>query len=140
MSRYVQNIVLDLEFTPVKKASQINGLGYEIIQIGAVRVSPTGQIIDSFVSYVFPECNTDVAPHIQSLTGIRTSDVCDADSLADVLAAFRTWVGDGVTRYVAWSGSDYAQLLKETTSKAINSLKRPAVGWIFSASILALWM
>lgn len=53
------------------------------------------------------------------MTGIKTSDVCDADSLVDVLAAFRKWVGDGVTRYVAWSGSDYAQLLKETTSKAI---------------------
>lgn len=119
MTRYDQNIVLDLEFTPIKKANRVNELAYEIIQIGAVRVDPIGKIMDSFVSYVFPEYNTDVAPHIKSLTGIRTCDVCDADVLADVLDAFRDWVGDGVTRYVAWSGTDYAQLLKETNTKEI---------------------
>lgn len=51
MSRYEQNIVVDLEFTPVDKGAKTRKFKYEIIQIGAVRVSSDGEIKDSFSSF-----------------------------------------------------------------------------------------
>ena len=42
---YDQNIVIDLEFTPVPNEAGPGCRHYEIIQIGAVRVSPDGRML-----------------------------------------------------------------------------------------------
>lgn len=119
MGRYEQNIVLDLEFTAVDKEKRTRGFGREIIQIGAVRIAPDGAVLDSFSAYVRPEFASRVSPKVQALTGIRTCDVSNADSLEVVLGAFRQWVGQASTRFVAWSGSDLAQLSQETAYKQL---------------------
>lgn len=119
MGRYEQNIVLDLEFTAVDKEKRTRGFGREIIQIGAVRIAPDGAVLDSFSAYVRPEFASRVSPKVQALTGIRICDVSNADSLEVVLGAFRQWVGQASTRFVAWSGSDLAQLSQETAYKQL---------------------
>ena len=59
---YDQNIVIDLEFTPVPNEAGPGCLHYEIIQIGAVRVSPAfrtpaarsqagGVVVQCFMDY-----------------------------------------------------------------------------------------
>lgn len=119
MGRYEQNIVLDLEFTAVDKEKRTRGFGREIIQIGAVRVDPDGAVLDLFSASVRPEFASRVSPKVQALTGIRICDVSNADSLEVVLGAFRQWVGQASTRFVAWSGSDLAQLSQETAYKQL---------------------
>lgn len=119
MSRYEQNIVIDLEFTPVDKKSKTKNFKYEIIQIGAVRVSNEGEILDTFNSFVCPEYSNGVSQKVRQLTGITNCDLFDKDGLSDVLAIFREWVGPSKTRYVAWSDSDLKQLMRETDFKGI---------------------
>lgn len=119
MSRYQQNIIIDLEFTPVDKKIKTKRFRHEIIQIGAVRVSGDGEILDTFSSYVSPAYSSGVSHTVRKLTGITNGDLFDEDPLGAVLARFREWVGVGKTRYVAWSGSDLKQLCQETTFKGI---------------------
>ena len=93
MSRYEQNIVVDLEFTPVDKGAKTRKFKYEIIQIGAVRVSSDGEIKDSFSSFVKPEYTKSIAYAVQELTGIRMCNLTSEDTLEQILEKFREWVG-----------------------------------------------
>lgn len=119
MSRYEQNIVIDLEFTPVDKRSRTKRFRYEIIQIGAVRMSNDGEIVDTFSSYVSHEYAAGVSRQVRELTGITNGDLFNEDGLADVLSRFRKWVGNAKTRYIAWSDTDFKQLSVETDRKRI---------------------
>ena len=117
---YDQNIVLDLEFTPVNRSERTPEFRYEIIQIGAVRVSPQGNVLDNFCIYVKPEFTTLVSRKVQQLTGIRTSDATAGLPIKEALEEFRTWIGEVHTRFVAWSNSDLVQFVAETNKKKIN--------------------
>lgn len=120
MKSYSQNIVIDLEFTQVDQKYKRRTFRQEIIQIGSVRVSPSGEVLDSFSSYVRPEYTSSVSVKVRDLTGIRFRDVYDENSLSVVLGLFREWVGDkGRTRFVTWSENDLKQLRQETSFKEI---------------------
>lgn len=115
-----QNIVIDLEFTQVDQKYKRRTFRQEIIQIGSVRVSPSGEVLDSFSSYVRPEYTSSVSVKVRDLTGIRFRDVYDENPLSVVLGLFREWVGEeGRTRFVTWSENDLKQLRQETTFKGI---------------------
>lgn len=119
MVGYEQNIVLDLEFTPVFGSERTPSLRFEIIQIGAVRINPEGELIDSFVSYVKPQFVEYVAHYVRRLTGIKSSDLTRQQPIEVVLEKFREWVGSSKTRFVTWSSSDLLQLTDETANKGI---------------------
>lgn len=119
MSRYEQNIVIDLEFTPVDKRAKTRKFKCEIIQIGAVRVDSKGSIVDSFSSFVKPVYAKSVSRAVQELTGIRTCDLANAYTLDTVLEELRNWIGTKATRYVTWSETDLKQLKAESEKKSI---------------------
>ena len=116
---YDQNIVIDLEFTPVPNEAGPGCLHYEIIQIGAVRVSPDGRMLDQFCCFVRPQWAPFVSWKVQRITGIRDSALQDAPSFAQALVLLRAWIGEGRTRMVAWSGTDKAQILAECAAKGL---------------------
>lgn len=120
MKSYSQNIVIDLEFTQVDQKYKRRTFRQEIIQIGSVRVSPSGEVLDSFSFYARPEYTSSVSVKVRDLTGIRFRDVYDENPLSVVLGLFREWVGDkGRTRFVTWSENDLKQLRQETLFKQI---------------------
>lgn len=120
MNHYQQNIVIDLEFTIVDPKNRMRRMKHEIIQIGAVRVNAEGEILDSFLAYVKPECARYVSRKVSRLTGIADRALSDADALEKVLQDFRAWVGGEKTRFVAWSDTDLRQLRNETDAKGIS--------------------
>ena len=116
---YDQNIVVDLEFTPSIRNARKHGVRqiYEVIEIGAVRVSPDGRVLDEFRCLVKPEMATSVSGKVRRLTGITTHMLEDAPRFAEALLLFSEWVGKGRTRMVAWSekrqGADYLRVRYE---------------------------
>ena len=118
---YDQNIVVDLEFTPSIRNARKQGVRqvYEVIEIGAVRVSPDGRMLDEFRCLVRPEMATSVSGRVRRLTGITTRMLEDAPHFAEALLLFSEWVGKGRTRMVAWSENDKAQIVSECSVKGI---------------------
>ena len=116
-SIYDQNIVVDFEFAKTTKKAAASGLIHEIIQIGAVRVSPEGDVLDTYSQFVQPDFAINIDTTVKELTGICWSDVRDAEHFSDAMEYFVHWVGEGRTRFVAWSPSDYEQLVKESRTK-----------------------
>lgn len=116
---YDQNIVIDLEFTALPKQLRGCGLKREIIEIGAVRVSADGRVLDRFQSLVRPQVCHELAYEVVDLTGIIDADLCDADTFDVVMGHFVDWVGGGRTRLVAWSPNDQQQLEAECRVKGV---------------------
>lgn len=118
---YDQNIVVDLEFTPSIRNARKHGVRqvYEVIEIGAVRVSPDGRVLDGFRCLVRPDMATSVSGKVRRLTGITTRMLEDAPNFAQALLLFSEWVGKGRTRMVAWSENDKAQIISECAMKEI---------------------
>ncbi len=65
------HIVLDFEFTPIPKyyKYQRRLVKHELIEIGAVKLNETYQIIDEFSTFVKPKYST-LDPNCSALTGI----------------------------------------------------------------------
>lgn len=110
--------VVDLEMCQVPKLYR-KGYRYslETIQIGAVLMDETYNIVDSFMTYVKPEYGMIMTP-IQKLTGITKKDVANAPVMKEALQAFAEWLPEDVT-LVAWSDSDQLQIQRERECKEI---------------------
>ena len=119
-SRYTQNIVIDLEFTPAPRGKQFGKLVNEVIEIGAVRVLPDGSFADEFTMRVQPSFGPHVSRTVRRLTGITDADLVEAPAFEQALAQLSAWIGEGSTRIIAWSGSDWQQIASECAAKGIS--------------------
>lgn len=140
MKSYSQNIVIDLEFTQVDQKYKRRTFRQEIIQIGSVRVSPSGEVLDSFSSFVRPEYTSSVSVKVRDLTGIRFRDVYDENPLSVVLELFREWVGEeGRTRLLRGAKMNLSSSDKKPHLKRLNFQKLINDGWISRRYTRVLW-
>lgn len=127
----MEYIVLDLEMCNVPKGMRnYFRKANEIIQIGAVRVNESYEIVDSFDMYVRPEFGR-LSSRIQKLTGITYEDIKDAPMFEDVMDEFLNWIGNDEVTMVSWSDNDYSQIKRESELKSYESecLERVLSNW-----------
>lgn len=122
MSKYV---IVDLEMCRVPKGLKREKFGNacELIEIGAVLLNDTYEIIDRFKTYVSPEYG-EVDQYIQKLTGITKADTFGAPSTQEALESFVNWLPEDAT-LVSWSNNDEKQIRKEVELK---NLEIPELG------------
>ncbi len=119
-SAYDCNVVIDLEFTPVPKAVRGGtGLRQEIIEVGAVKLDPEGNVVGEFSHVVRPTMARSVSGQVRCLTGIVNGDIACARPLEEVIGALAAWIGPCRARMVTWSGSDLKQITVELGAKGI---------------------
>lgn len=123
-SAYASNVVIDLEFTPAGNAGRAYRLTDEVIEIGAVKVSPEGRVTGEFSQLVKPTLAKGVGGFVHHLTGIGDEDLVQARPLAEVLPAFLAWAGPGA-RMVTWSQTDRFQLTQECAAKGLDAGELP---------------
>lgn len=133
-------VVLDLEMCMVPKTASCSGYGKanETIQIGAVLLDESFQVINSFDSYVKPEFGR-LTYFVHNLTGITQSDLADAAPFAEVLERFVSWIPEGDVEMVSWSLTDKSQLVSEMHGKRIVNarLKELFEHWTDSQELFA---
>ena len=125
-------IIIDLEMCKTYR-NEINGkarYNRELIQIGAVALDESLEVVDSFVTYVSPEFGA-VDAFINRLTGISREDTAKAPDAREALAAFAAWLPEGA-QIVAWSDNDERQIGKELKRKGFDvpELSRTFGTWI----------
>ena len=117
---YDYNIVLDLEFTPIPHDLGTKRFRYEVIEIGAVRVDPKGTLFDTFDCLVKPSRTPRVSGQVRHLTGIRDSDLEDAEPFEQAFQHLVDWVGPSHrSRIIAWSPTDRRQIEAECAAKGV---------------------
>ncbi len=84
-------IIYDLEATcwEHKHPSQVQ----EIIEIGALKMDPYGDVIGEFGRFVKPVYHPSLSVFCKQLTSIEQSDVDRAKEFPDVVEDFMDWIG-----------------------------------------------
>lgn len=107
----VNVLVIDLEATCSNDKS-ITGSGMEIIEIGAVWVTPRGEVLDTFQRFVCPVLNKTLTPFCTQLTTITQDQVDGAptfDQIAPLLQAFALKHAEPQSIWASWGNYDRVQ-------------------------------
>ena len=117
MCKYV---VVDFEMCDVPRGAVRKHYNYgtEIIEIGAVLLDESLNIVENFKSYVAPQYGY-INSRIHELTKISFQDVANAPSFKEALEEFLAWVPEDAT-LVSWSESDECQVKYESECKNLN--------------------
>ena len=109
-------IVLDVEMCRVQMRTDRFPYRHEIIQIGAVKLNDSYEIVDEFSTYVRPRYGK-VDFFIEDLTGITEQMVKQAPDIEEALQRMVQWVGEDEADFYSWSDTDYYQIRNEILCK-----------------------
>ncbi len=109
-------IVLDLEWTghPDGKPHPEAALPLEIIEIGAVKLDASLQIVDTFHTLIRPQVYHDLHPHAKRLLHLTMRDLAHAPTFPKASDAFFSWCGKGY-RFCTWGAMDLTELQRNLT-------------------------
>ncbi len=104
-------IVYDLEAT-CWRGRPPHGIN-EIIEIGAVKINPLGEILGSYNKFIKPSVNPILSEFCKSLTSITQQDVDRAKDFPTTIEDFQDWINIHEEDYMlcAWGKFD-VQLLQ----------------------------
>ncbi|MBR5110974.1 MAG: exonuclease domain-containing protein [Clostridia bacterium] len=111
----MQYIILDLEWNqPISYHSPaFKSVGakllFEMIQIGAVKVNESFQVVDSFSQLIQPQHYVRLHPRISRITHITQDDLADAPDFNEAMAAFAQWCGEDYV-LLTWGCDDISVL------------------------------
>lgn len=129
MRKYV---VVDFEMCDVPKGAvrEHYNYGTEIIEIGAVLLDDTFNIIDNYKSFVAPQYGY-INSRIQRLTNISSQDIFGAPCFKDAIESFIDWIPEDAV-LVSWSENDECQVKCELEGKylSIPQLDRFFGSWL----------
>mgnify|MGYP000526711650 FL=1 len=107
-------IVMDLEWNqnPYGKSHCHTDLTFEIIEIGAVRVSDDRKtIVDSFQQVIKPRVFKKLHYKIQEITHFTEEELNDGKDFRKVIRDFLEWCGDDYI-FCTWGSMDLTELQK----------------------------
>ena len=107
----MQYVVLDLEWNGgySKKA---HGYFNEIIEVGAVKLDASMQVIDHFHMTIRPVVSRKLSGIVTDLTSITAEELEDGTTFAKMVRAFSKWIGDVPTAVLTWSTTDLLVLME----------------------------
>ncbi len=98
------HIVLDLEWNGTY-CKKIGGYFNEIIEIGAVRLSPSGEIEDRFDAVIRPVVSRKLTPLVTNLTGFTDDDVSHGIPFTKAMSQLKRFAGNNAL-VMTWSNTD----------------------------------
>lgn len=106
-------IIFDLEATCWE--GRPPSMVQEIIEIGAVRVNPYGEVEDFFKRFIRPVINTHLSLFCRQLTGIDQRDIDRASTFPAVIEDFQDWIGIFDEEYLlcSWGNFDKKMLIQD---------------------------
>lgn len=112
----MEYIIFDLEATCWEEK---NDKIKEIIEIGAVRLGESLEIVATFSEFVKPMINPILSTFCRSLTGINQKDVDDAPIFNEAISNFEKWIFSSGKKVelISWGYYDKKQILMESGVK-----------------------
>lgn len=102
-------IVLDLEWNQGSGASSGDGLTFEIIEIGAVKLNEKLEIIDGFHGLIRPVVHPELHFKIREMTKFTNAELAGGGSFTEVFQSFLDWCGKDFT-FCTWGSMDLEEL------------------------------
>lgn len=106
-------IILDLEWnqSPKGKDGELSQIPFEIIEIGAIKLDESGNIIDSFNKLIKPVVYKELHHIIKDITGFTMKELNKGESFPTVAQAFINWCGDEY-KFCTWGSLDITELFR----------------------------
>lgn len=114
-------IVLDLEWNSSYYKPQGRFLN-EIIQIGAVKLDDSFNVIDTFQVYIKSQIVKKLSSRTIKLTGITNERMTSGTSFRNAVALYNNWAGDDAVT-MTWSTSDLYAIVENSRIFLDNSMK-----------------
>ena len=120
-------IVLDLEWNQptAGKNKEVKQLPFEIIEIGAVKLNDSFQMLDTFQSIVRPV----VYPHLnrisQEITGFAPEELQGGPKFSKAFQNFIKWCGPEEFRFCTWGPLDLTELQRNMQHYGIPLFQAP---------------
>ncbi len=115
-----QYIIVDLEATCWPKPHAQTS---EIIEIGALRMSREGEVVDEFSQFVKPQLNSVLSEFCINLTSIGQEMIDSAAVFSEVVSAFQAWIQEGGDSYClcSWGFYDRKQFKQDCELHTLNT-------------------
>lgn len=115
-------ILFDLEATCGEKYQRIR---HEIIEIGAVKVNESREIVSEFSKFIRPTEHPTLTPFCTRLTSITQKDIDSADKFPSVMWEFINWIGKEEYVLISWGKYDKNQFVSDCQLHMIDH------GWVY---------
>ena len=107
--------VLDMEWNQALNFSEMVKdpvfLTGEIIQIGAIKLNQTLEVVDSFNERIAPQYYTELHPKVAEITKLSNRDLQKGKGFHTVFNSFCDWCGDDFV-FLVWGTEDLRILRK----------------------------
>ena len=104
-------IIIDLEWNGAY-ARRTRGYFNEIIEIGAVKMDDSLQLVDSFHAVIRPVVSRKLSSIVQDLTGIEEEELEDGMPFSRAVSQLRKWITDPEAVIMTWSTTDLIVMLE----------------------------
>ena len=103
-------VVIDLEWNQSPTAgAEVEGFPFEIIEIGAVKLDHSREIIDTFHELICPQVYTDIHPKTNEIIHISIEELQKGAFFSEVIERFLKWCGENYC-FATWGTSDLMEL------------------------------
>lgn len=121
-------IIFDLEYNQqhpddINPSEPKPPLLFEIIQIGAIKMSKDLNSISVFNSLVKPNIHLKLHPYVENLTKINMEDLNKSSNFKSVYTDFINFIGKEENILVVWGNSDIKELIKNIEFYNLDSSK-----------------
>lgn len=111
-------VIYDLEFNqkyidfPEDNSNNSSSLPFEIIQIGALKLNESFEIVSSFNALVKPQVHPNIHPYVEKLTRINNAIAGSGKDFITVYNDFLKFIGDEEVVLCVWGTVDIKELLR----------------------------
>lgn len=121
-------IIFDLEYNQqhpddINPSEPKPPLLFEIIQIGAIKLTKDLKAISVFNSLVKPNIHLKLHPYVENLTKINMDDLNKSPNFKSVYTDFINFIGKEENSLVVWGSSDIKELIKNIEFYNLDSSK-----------------
>lgn len=121
-------IIFDLEYNQqhpddINPSEPKPPLLFEIIQIGAIKLTKDLKAISVFNSLVKPNIHLKLHPYVENLTKINMDDLNKSPNFKSVYNDFINFIGKEEISLVVWGSSDIKELIKNIEFYNLDSSK-----------------
>lgn len=133
-------IVLDLEWnqSPNGKEGEVKSIPFEIIEIGAVKLSEKREILDEFHELVLPQVYTELDSNVKDLIPLNMEDLKKGTPFPQVMGSFLDWCGDDPV-FCTWGPMDLVELQRNMRHYQFPPLSRKPFFYYDVQSLFALF-
>ena len=124
----MEYIVMDMEWNQALTFSEMVKdplfLTGEIIQIGAIKLNQTLEVVDSFNEQIAPQYYTELHPKVAEITKLSNRDLQKGKGFHTVFNSFCDWCGDDFV-FLVWGTEDLRILRKNMDLHSIDTSFMP---------------